>query len=183
MNIRTVRATEVDRPVSPRYSRGAMSVEIRAAVSDDIDAICALMRRSDKAHVEGVPSVFVHGAPDGDRRKEYADRIADSDAVVFVTLVDGHVVGFADAAIVDQAARPGRHPQRYVMIDNVAVAKDAAGGGVGTRLVEAIHSWAKQHDISDLRLHVWEFNNAAKRMYEKLGYSTLSRILAVRSGE
>ena len=67
------------------------------------------------------------------------------------------------------------------MIDNVAVAEDAAGGGVGTGLVGAIHSWAKDRGISDIWLHVWEFNEAAKRMYEKLGYSTLSRVMAART--
>jgi GNAT superfamily N-acetyltransferase len=47
--------------------------------------------------------------------------------------------------------------------------------GLGTAFMQWVHDWAKEHNINDIELQVYEFNAPAKGFYEKLGYQTISR--------
>jgi ribosomal protein S18 acetylase RimI-like enzyme len=45
------------------------------------------------------------------------------------------------------------------------------GRGVGEALIEAAASWAKQHDFRTLWLWVTDMNGAARRLYERCGFT------------
>jgi len=47
--------------------------------------------------------------------------------------------------------------------------------GIGTRLVRIARRWAREKGATEMRLGVWEFNEAARKFYETLGFKTLKR--------
>jgi ribosomal protein S18 acetylase RimI-like enzyme len=50
--------------------------------------------------------------------------------------------------------------------------------GIGEALMEHAHAWAVDQGIHEVELGVAEFNAAAIALYEKLGYTTVSRRMA-----
>lgn len=57
-----------------------------------------------------------------------------------------------------------------VYISSLAVAPEARGLGVGTRLLDSIEDFATQTGRSKLRLHVIDENIDARRLYERCGF-------------
>jgi ribosomal protein S18 acetylase RimI-like enzyme len=55
-------------------------------------------------------------------------------------------------------------------MDGIAVAPEARGRGIGTRLLEAVHAFAREQGYAGVRLDVIDRNPAARRLYERLGY-------------
>ncbi|WP_374310762.1 N-acetyltransferase family protein [Dongia sp.] len=56
----------------------------------------------------------------------------------------------------------------YVSI--IAVAEEAAGQGVGRKLMEAAESWAREQGYPSLLLDVFASNETARRFYERTGF-------------
>jgi ribosomal protein S18 acetylase RimI-like enzyme len=53
---------------------------------------------------------------------------------------------------------------------DIAVTPAAEGRGVGRALLEASERWAEERGYPWLTLHVFEGNDRARRLYEKMGY-------------
>ncbi len=49
------------------------------------------------------------------------------------------------------------------------------GGGIGTRLMAAVEDRARSEGLKQLWLTVWEENQRARRLYERLGYRTVGK--------
>lgn len=75
--------------------------------------------------------------------------------------VAGAVAGLAGVFVEDRQAD----------LVSMWVRPAARGGGVGEALVEAAAAWAKVHEHRDLLLWVTEGNAAARRLYERCGFT------------
>ena len=53
----------------------------------------------------------------------------------------------------------------------LVVAEEAEGKGVGGALMRVAEAWAREHGYRRLTLNVFEANQAARAMYEHLGYA------------
>ena len=60
--------------------------------------------------------------------------------------------------------------QPYINIHDLAVREQDRGRGVGTKLIEAVMTQAKQIGACKLTLEVHDSNDRAKRLYRKLGF-------------
>jgi [ribosomal protein S18]-alanine N-acetyltransferase len=47
--------------------------------------------------------------------------------------------------------------------------------GIGEELIGHVFEWAREHRIARLSLHVFPHNEAARRLYEKTGFSEIER--------
>lgn len=65
-------------------------------------------------------------------------------------------------------ARP--HETGTLLMDGIAVKKEAQGQGVGTKLLETIFSYAREEGFQRVRLDVVDTNPGARKLYEKLGF-------------
>lgn len=83
-----------------------------------------------------------------------AEAVADPEAAAAVAGLAGVFVEDRQADLVSMWVRPA-----------------ARGGGVGEALVEAAASWAKVHEHRALFLWVTEGNTAARRLYERCGFT------------
>jgi ribosomal protein S18 acetylase RimI-like enzyme len=58
-----------------------------------------------------------------------------------------------------------------LLMDGIAVKKDARGQGVGTKLLEAVFAYAEAQGFERVRLDVIDTNPKARELYERLGFA------------
>lgn len=63
----------------------------------------------------------------------------------------------------------------YRSIEHVGVTPQAQGGGIGTKVLEAIERDAREHGLLSLQLDTVEFATDLVRLYTKLGYRVISK--------
>ena len=133
-----------------------MVVLIRPATPDDVPSIRALERQAESA---------AHWA-----EREY-DALFAPDAPTRIALIAmdeadiGQVRGFVIA----------RCALDYWEIENVVVAREAQRLGIGTKLIRELLRRAHAAGATSVLLEVRESNLAARKLYEKLGFSKEGR--------
>lgn len=103
--------------------------------------------------------------------QQYQDLFADVPSshqrLILVAIQDGNpaVTGFLIA----------RHVALEWELENIVVAADARGKGIGTRLLAELLSRAQMSKSETVFLEVRESNMAARRLYEKVGFAETGR--------
>lgn len=86
------------------------------------------------------------------------------DGVSLVAEIDGVVVG---QLTVDRGMRrASRHTAEF----GITVAARARDQGVGRALLEAMETWAREHDVTRIALGVFPDNDRARALYRAMGY-------------
>jgi ribosomal protein S18 acetylase RimI-like enzyme len=99
----------------------------------------------------------------------------------FVATRGDDVAGVLTLEEVRLPAALGRRADQHAFIHFLAVAPAHRRQGVATQLLQHARSWSAEHGFHTVRLHVWEHNEAARRLYERAGYATLSRTLETKA--
>jgi ribosomal protein S18 acetylase RimI-like enzyme len=151
---------------------------IRPADARDVQAMAALLGELYASDASAVPAIFAV-ASDADRLEYISTKLSEQNERFFVATSQGEVVGMLSFEEVRREQRLGRQPDHHVMINLLVVKDSRRREGVGRRLMRHARDWAKAQGFETLRVHVWEFNEPARRLYESQGYMTLSRVMAV----
>ena len=61
--------------------------------------------------------------------------------------------------------------EQHGHVGMLVVAEEAEGKGVGGALMASAEAWAREHGYRKLTLNVFEGNQAARAVYEHLGYA------------
>jgi ribosomal protein S18 acetylase RimI-like enzyme len=101
--------------------------------------------------------------------------IADPNVGFFVAVGDEDLVGCIIIAARQTPDFPILVPRSYAMVDCIVVKQLYRGHGIGRALMAAGERWARARGIEAIELNVFEFNTAARAVYERLGYETVSR--------
>ncbi len=155
-----------------------MECLIRKAVDSDIEAIRDLWREINDYHAQTAQHVFRQG--ESVPRDQLEDWLHSGDNTFFVAVSDGQVAGFVRCVTRTTADSPLIVPRTYMVIDVLVVRAHCRRQGIGSRLIERAHRWAREQAIDQLEIGVWEFNHDARKLYESLGYTTVSRKLWLR---
>jgi ribosomal protein S18 acetylase RimI-like enzyme len=152
-----------------------MSIVIRPASEADIEDISRLFEQGDAWHRQYLPQLFRQPDLPGRDREHLQGMLLCEEAVLFLAEQDGERVGMVNVLINQSRDIPILVPRRYAVIDHVIVDERCRRQGIGQALVEAAEAWARQQGIQDVELNVFEFNQGAIALYEKMGYATRSR--------
>lgn len=90
------------------------------------------------------------------------------DAAVMVIEIDGELVASGYAK-----KRRSRHytsPDWHAFLGFMYVSPDHRGQGLNKLLVDALHDWAREQGLTEVRLTVYPGNEPAIRAYEKQGF-------------
>ncbi|WP_104383315.1 GNAT family N-acetyltransferase [Sphingobacterium sp. HMA12] len=141
-----------------------MDLEIRPAQEHEIDillefeqGIVAAERPFDDTLKEGEIHYY-----------DLLELIKSPEAEVLVAVVDNDLVGSGYAKIVD--AKPYQKFTRYVHLGFMYVKPEHRGQGINKLILEALLSWAKEKNISEVRLQVYDQNDSAIIAYSKVGF-------------
>jgi N-acetylglutamate synthase-like GNAT family acetyltransferase len=130
---------------------------LRRATSDDVEAIEGLVAESFGKYVERI------GRPPAPMLADYAGLLDTSR----IWLVEGR-----DAVI---AVLVTHHQGDHLLLETIAVAPDAQGGGHGSRLLERAERDASEQGLSEVRLVTNEAMTENLVFYPRHGYRETGR--------
>lgn len=142
---------------------------VRRAVPEDAGAILALLLQVEEIHQKGRPDLFKeHGTKY--TAGELYEIMADESRPIFVAELDGCVVGYVFGIINDTKDSTMLVDMKTIHLDDVCVDSSCRAMGIGGILMEYVTDWAKAVGCTRMDLDVWEFNEGAKRFYERYGF-------------
>lgn len=94
--------------------------------------------------------------------------IKSGEAEVLVAVVEDQLVGSGYAKLLD--AKPYQKYKKYAYLGFMYVKPTYRGQGVNKLILERLISWAKERNISEVRLQVYDENTIAKNAYRKVGF-------------
>jgi ribosomal protein S18 acetylase RimI-like enzyme len=145
-----------------------MNVIVRSAGAADYDAVLALEKQVFGLHYEHRPDCF-RWRDTPLERERFDAMLADGVHILLVAAADGRVVGQALAFERAYRDHPVFKDRRWLEIDDLCVAAEARGRGIGTALFAELKRRALSRGLDHLELTVWAFNEDARRLYERLG--------------
>ena len=130
---------------------------IRAATAADVPAISNIVHQAYKNYIARI------GKPPGPMLDDYAARVSE-DAVW--VLQDGPAI----AGILVLLSAP-----EYLLLDNIAIAPERQGRGLGRRLLAFAESEALRRGYREIRLYTHQTMIENQRLYASIGYEERGR--------
>lgn len=143
-----------------------MKFQIEPAHPEDAEALLAYMKQ-----IGGESDNLTFGA-------EGLPITAEQERVYLQSMLDSEddtqlIVRQGGAIIADASMQRFRRRMSHRAEVGISVVKEYWGMGIGSALMEAIISFAKEHGIRQLNLEVRSDNERAIRLYEKFGFQKL----------
>ncbi len=149
-------------------------MQIRKALDKDADKILALLAQVEHIHYLGRPDIFrLNGTKF--TAEELRELMRDESRPIFVAEEDGEVVGYTFCIINEVKDSTMLLDAKTLHLEDVCVDESKRDLGVGGRLMEFAKSYAKEIGCVRIDLDVWEFNDGARRFYEKYGFTCQKR--------
>ena len=101
---------------------------------------------------------------------------ATKSAVAFVAIIEGEVVGFAEASLRRDYVN-GCKSSPVAFLEGIYVAPAARRGGVATALCSAVEVWGKQQGCSEFASDTAPDNHASQRLHLSLGFKETQRVV------
>lgn len=151
---------------------------LRPLDEHDYTGFAALVREGDALHHDALPGLIL--PPDQARRSEADFRtLLDAPDVLLLGAVEAaELAGLIRACYRETAAGRLHAGRRIVVIDELVVGSGFRRRGIGRALMTAAQDWAASKGAEAVELRVYEFNEAARAFYERLGYRTMLRGLS-----
>ena len=148
------------------------NIGIRRAVLEDIPDIQALYVQEEAAHRRLYPDYF-HEQPTLLPEEILREELQDDDCLYLVATAGRQVVGFIFAKRERFSEQPHFRKVEYALIEDCVVLEAHRRQGIATELVEGVRRWAEARGLKRVQLQVWAGNEAASRLYRKLGFAEL----------
>lgn len=104
--------------------------------------------------------------------------IMDTDIELLVAAINKEVVGSGYARI--ENAKPFLQYGRHAYLGFMYVKPQWRGKDINKKIIDALTNWVQQHNITELRLDVYQPNIAAIKAYEKAGFT--KHMIEMRKG-
>ncbi len=151
-----------------------MEVVIREAALADQAGLFLLYTEIDALHHEAMPDNFRTTEEINRPPTFLADRLADEKIRLFVAEIEDRLVGMI-LLKPETRVHPLFYTQDYLHISTLIVAADFQGQGVAQLLLDTAVAFAKEQELSQINLNVYEFNQRAIAFYKKEGFITGKR--------
>lgn len=151
------------------------SIEIRPATTADVDGVaasCAALFAEDAAARDHLRDGTW---PSGHAASWCRDLVSDPAALVLVASGDNGVVGHLVGTYAESS--PMWTAPRAELV-SMRVDHTLRGSGIGSQLVEAFTTWARDRGAVRLHVDAYTANTAAIRFYQRHGFAPLSTSLA-----
>ena len=104
--------------------------------------------------------------------------ITASDVEIVVAELGGEIIGSGYARI--ENAKPYLQHLQHAYLGFMYVVPAHRGKGINKMIMEVLETWSKAQNITELRLDVYQENEAAIKAYEKTGFT--KHMVAMRKG-
>ncbi len=147
-------------------------MSLRRATLDDLPELVALWSHYMREHQSNPAYRRLPPQALDARRKAFARRLEEDGSAVFVLARDD---GGLDGMLVCFVERnePYFLPPRYARLQTPFVRRDARRRGNLKRLLEAAFVWAREQEMTEIRLHMGADNLVANAIAEELGFEAV----------
>ena len=145
-----------------------MALNIRDAEKSDAKDISTLNAVVQAKHVNAVPWLFKEAQLDPQSIHSLMEK---DDTVLYVADVDGSVAGYIFAQERHYPDTPLTYPYVAFHVHHICVASNFRRQGIGSALIDAVRMAASCMQVRRLTVDVWDFNEDAKRLFERAGIS------------
>ncbi len=141
-----------------------MIVEIRKAIETEIEILLSFERG-----IIDAERPLDNTLKDGEiHYYDLIGLIRSERAEVLVAVVNNEIVGSGYAKILP--AEPYLKFPEYAYLGFMYVKPEFRGKGINKKILDGLIYWAKSHDLTEVRLDVYEENTIAKNAYLKAGF-------------
>ena len=151
---------------------------IRDMAEDDMETVAEIFTEELFHHTELLPERFQLADPIFNSGW-YMDVLSNPKMPLIVAELNSTVVGVLLLKLNRSPDDPIFTPRLYVTVEEVAVAERFRGQGIGRRLMDYALQWAIDQGADEIELDVWEKNEGAIALYEKLGYEVVRRKMRI----
>lgn len=149
---------------------------VRLANYDDLERVNEIRRQVNDVHYNGRPDIFRPGFC-----KEMQNIIyevwEDNNSDVIVSVRDNVICGFATLDYVTKSSSPYSYERHYCNVREFGVDEKFRRKGIATEMFEFIKEHAQNKGFDRIELDIWEFNEAALKFYESVGFKTYRRYM------
>lgn len=151
---------------------GAVSHRVRPATPTDAPTISTLNRFVQSLHHEHRPDRFT--APDAAALTPVVEQWLRSEhrRIWLAEDSSGSPVGYVMGVRFERPANALVPSATVVELDQVVVDPVARGRGIATSLCEAVLQWAEEVGADRVELSTWAFNDSARSLFARLGFTT-----------
>lgn len=147
-------------------------ITLRRATLDDLPELVALWSHYIREHQANPVYRRLPPRALDERRRIFARRLEDERSAVFVLArEDGGLDGMTVCFVEEN--EPYFLPKRYARLQTPFVRKDARRRGNLKRLLRAAFTWAREQELTELRLHVGADNVLANAIADELGFEAV----------
>lgn len=154
-------------------------MEIREAGAADYDNYCRLVTEIDVLHARNAPRHFRMPEPAGRSLEYFRALLSHPEGAVFFAEEAGTAQGFVRVRLERVPDIPVLVPKTQGYIADLAVGLNFQRRGVGRALLARAKKWAAERGASELSLSVAAFNEGARKMYEKEGFSLQRSVMVL----
>lgn len=148
---------------------------IRPAVKSDAEDVLGLLADILELHRKHRPDLFRDGSSGKYDAESFSALLKDPVSDVFVADEYGRAIGYIIFRIESGGWNPVLRDIKTLYIDDLCVSEAHRGKGIGSALMKTAEDWARTSGCHSVTLNVWEFNDSARGLYSRLGYSTQRR--------
>ncbi len=153
-----------------------MNILIRCAESSDYSSVEAIMQEVQQLHINWRPDIYKPADPV--YSPDYYEKLI-SEKRLLVAEQDGRVVGLL--SFLYRHVESDKQVKREILfVDDLAVKEEYRGCGIGSQLLAVVKDKVQNEHLDGLELQVNARNLAARKMYEKLGFTEKSINLELR---
>ena len=156
---------------------------LRGARGDEFEAYAALMAEADALHHTHHPALI---KPPDQATPQEADFLAclrDPNQLLDVAVLDQDgkqtLVGFIQGVLMDRPEGRAHKANRVLRIELIVVAAHMRRQNIGRSLIGRAKNWGLKKHAHMVVLNSYAFNIVAGRLYEKEGFSILTKMYAL----
>ena len=135
---------------------------------EDYQAVSALEEMEFAVHRQARPDYF-HGTEQSYPMTEFEELLGEDCPIAWLAELEGRVVGLCFGKIKDTPDSPVCKTRRVAFIQDVVTLPECRGRGIASALIARAREQAAAEKADSLELCVWNFNENALRLYERLG--------------
>ena len=147
-----------------------MNIKIRFAVATDYDSVEAIMKEVQQLHVDWRPDIYKPAGTGYSR--DYFERLV-AEKRLMIAESDGAVAGLL-SFMYRHIESDKQVTRDVIFVDDLAVKEEYRGRGIGTQLLNQMRGKVTVEHLDGLELQVNARNIAARKMYEKFGFTEKS---------
>lgn len=140
------------------------TLRIRWAVDSDLDRLLEFEQDLIRAERPMDPTI----RPDPVNYYDLPEMIRNPEVALVVAVLGETVVGCGYARA--REARPYLNHEKYAYLGFMYTVPDFRGRGVNRKIITYLSGWARENGLQEIRLTVYQTNEAAIRAYEKAGF-------------